>query len=69
LNKRAGTRALDWPRVAAVLEGSLGVPLPISIDSPAPEEWLARAPRVENRARGNFGAVQDPQLAAAEAPR
>jgi L,D-transpeptidase ErfK/SrfK len=54
LSERAGAHPLDWNRVAAVLDASLGVPLPVTAGSELPEQWLARAPRVENRARGNF---------------
>ena len=54
LRERAGEHAVDWARVAAASEAARGVPLPVSAGSPEPEEWLARAPRVENRARGNY---------------
>lgn len=66
LRQRAGGHALDWERVAALREASLGVPLPVSAGSPAPEDWLARAPQVENRARGNFGAIEGEKLARSE---
>jgi L,D-transpeptidase ErfK/SrfK len=69
LQARAGEQALDWPRVATILDAGTGVPLPISAGSPAPDDWLARAPLVENRARGNFSEQEDPQVAAAETPR
>jgi L,D-transpeptidase ErfK/SrfK len=63
LRQRAGERTVDWARVAAVREAGMGVPLPIVDGSPAPEEWLARAPRVENRARGNFHEIERERLA------
>ena len=53
LDARAGEQVLDWSRIAALREAGLGVPLPVSAGSPAPEDWLARAPTVENRVRGH----------------
>lgn len=54
LRARAGGRAVDWERVAALGEAAMGLPLPVSAGSPEPAQWLAAAPRVENRPRGNF---------------
>jgi L,D-transpeptidase ErfK/SrfK len=54
LRDRAGEHAVDWARAAAVSESGMGIPLPVAAGSPAPAEWLALAPRVENRARGNY---------------
>ena len=54
LRGAAGTLAVDWVRVAAVGADTLGVPLPVAAGSPSPAQWLARAPTVENRARGNY---------------
>lgn len=58
LRARAGARALDWERVATLGEAAMGLPLPVSAGSPDPARWLAAAPRVENRARGNFRDVE-----------
>jgi L,D-transpeptidase ErfK/SrfK len=58
LRGRAGGRAVDWERVAAIGEAAMGLPLPVNAGSPAPAQWLAAAPRVENRARGNFKEVE-----------
>lgn len=66
LRTRAGGHAVDWERAAAMHGVPMGVPLPISAGSPAPEQWLARAPRVENRARGNYLEAASEQVAQAE---
>src|SRR5690606_32894518 len=58
LRARAGARALDWERVATLGEAAMGLPLPVGAGSPDPAQWLAAAPRVENRARGNFRDVE-----------
>ena len=58
LRVRAGDRAVDWERVAMLGESAMGLPLPVSAGSPEPAQWLAAAPRVENRARGNFRDVE-----------
>lgn len=54
LRRRAGEDGVEWARAAAISEAGMGVPLPVGAGSPAPERWLARAPQVENRARGNY---------------
>jgi L,D-transpeptidase ErfK/SrfK len=66
IDARAGEHELDWPRVAALREAGFGVPLPVSAGSPAPEEWLARAPAVENRARGHRQEAAPEQVARSE---
>lgn len=63
LRGAAGTRDVDWTRVAAVSGGNLGVPLPVAAGSPSPAQWLARAPTVENRPRGNYLATGPGPLA------
>ena len=63
LRKRAGEHAVDWARVAAMSEAGMGVPLPVSAGSPEPEAWLALAPHVENRSRGNYREVEREQVA------
>jgi L,D-transpeptidase ErfK/SrfK len=63
LGKRAHGRSVDWVRAARISEAGMGVPLPVDAGSPAPDQWLARAPRVENRARGNYLEIELEQLA------
>lgn len=63
LRSRAAGRSVDWVRAAAINEAGLGVPLPVSAGSPDPAKWLARAPQVENRARGNFRELEPEKLA------
>lgn len=62
---RAGEHAVDWARAAAINRDGMGAPLPVGAGSPAPPEWLALAPRVENRARGNFRETEPEQVARA----
>jgi L,D-transpeptidase ErfK/SrfK len=66
LRIRAGERNVDWARVADISEAGLGVPLPVSAGSPTPEKWLALAPRVENRARGNYREIAPEKVARGE---
>jgi L,D-transpeptidase ErfK/SrfK len=65
LAERAGEDRVDWARAAAINREGMGAPLPVGAGSPAPPEWLALAPRVENRARGNFRETEPEQVARA----
>lgn len=63
LRTRAGGRDVDWARAAAISGAGMGVPLPVGAGSPAPDRWLDRAPRVENRARGNYRELEAEKVA------
>lgn len=54
LARVAGGVPVDWIRAGAISAAASGYPVPVSASTPPPEEWLALAPRVENRARGNY---------------
>jgi hypothetical protein len=51
----AGELPVDWRRAGAVAVGGRGIPFPVSAGTAGPVDWLAGAPAVENRARGNYG--------------
>jgi L,D-transpeptidase ErfK/SrfK len=63
LRERAGELPVEWARAAAVSRAGMGMPLPVTAGSPPPEQWLARAPTVENRARGNYRELERERLA------
>jgi L,D-transpeptidase ErfK/SrfK len=68
LQERAGESAVDFARAAALSEEGMGVPLPVGAGSPAKAQWLAQAPRVENRARGNYRVAQLQPVASEATP-
>jgi L,D-transpeptidase ErfK/SrfK len=55
LAEAAGELPVDWMRAGAVAVGGRGIPFPVSAGTAGPVDWLAGAPAVENRARGNYG--------------
>jgi L,D-transpeptidase ErfK/SrfK len=66
LREKAGELPVEWPRAAAISQAGMGVPLPVAVGSPSPERWLAQAPTVENRARGNYQELEKERLARTE---
>jgi L,D-transpeptidase ErfK/SrfK len=48
---------VDWIRAGAISAAAAGYPVPVTASTPPPDDWLALAPRVDNRPRGNYRAV------------